>query len=139
MPHAFFQSLPKRLVKLITFDNGGEFAKYMDLAQLVKAKTFFCDTYASWQKGGIENMNGRLRRDLPRLTKIKNIQDQDLKQRNLNYNMTPRKSLGGLSPMDALAKHLNKDILFLFSRGGCFRFECAIKEYLLMFFFVWMF
>lgn len=114
---AFFQGLPKNLVKSITFDNGGEFAKHMDLAQLVKAKTYFCDTYASWQKGGIENMNGRLRRDLPRSTNIKNMQDQDLEHITLNHNMTPRKCLGGLSPIEALAKHMNKDIVFLFSRG----------------------
>ena len=24
--------------------------------------TWFCDAYASWQRGGIENANGRLRR-----------------------------------------------------------------------------
>jgi IS30 family transposase len=28
--------------------------------------TWFCDAYASWQKGAVENANGRLRRDLPR-------------------------------------------------------------------------
>jgi hypothetical protein len=28
--------------------------------------TWFCDAYASWQKGGVENANGRLRRWLPR-------------------------------------------------------------------------
>jgi IS30 family transposase len=114
---AFFQSLPKNLVKSITFDNGTEFAKHMDLATLLKAQTYFCDTYASWQKGGIENMNGRLRRDLPRSTNIKIMKDQDLEQITLNHNMTPRKCLGGLSPIEALAKHMNKNIIFLFNRG----------------------
>jgi hypothetical protein len=28
--------------------------------------TWFCDAYASWQKGAVENANRRLRRDLPR-------------------------------------------------------------------------
>jgi IS30 family transposase len=28
--------------------------------------TWFCDAYASWQNGGVENANGRLRRWLPR-------------------------------------------------------------------------
>ena len=32
---------------------------------------YFCDPYASWQKGGIENTNGRLRRELPRKTDTK--------------------------------------------------------------------
>jgi IS30 family transposase len=32
--------------------------------------TWFCDAYAyaSWQKGGVENPNGRLRRWMPRHT-----------------------------------------------------------------------
>jgi transposase, IS30 family len=34
--------------------------------------TWFCDAYASWQKGGVENANGRLRRWLPRQIDIEN-------------------------------------------------------------------
>lgn len=34
----FFQSLPKGLVKTITFDNGAEFATLMELSELMKAK-----------------------------------------------------------------------------------------------------
>jgi hypothetical protein len=33
---------------------------------MLSATTYFCDAYASWQKGGIENANGRIRRWLPR-------------------------------------------------------------------------
>ena len=33
-----------------------------DQAELSYMTTWFCDAYASWQKGGIENANGRLRR-----------------------------------------------------------------------------
>jgi IS30 family transposase len=113
----FFQRLPKSIVRSITFDNGTEFARHMELAQLISAKTYFCDTYASWQKGGIENMNGRLRRDLPRSTNLKALTDSDIEQINLSHNLTPRKCLGGFSPIEALAKHMGKDIVFLFSRG----------------------
>ena len=117
----FFQSLPEGLVKSITFDNGTEFAKHMELAELLQAKTYFCDTYASWQKGGIENMNGRLRRDLPRSTNLHALTDNDLEQINLNHNLSPRKCLNGLSPIEALAKHIGKDMVFLFSRGVALR------------------
>ena len=113
----FFKSLPKGLVKTITFDNGTEFARHMELAELIGAKTYFCEPYASWQKGGIENINGRLRRDLPRSTNLKAISDKDFEQISLNHNLTPRKCLNGRSPIEALANHLGKNIVFLFTRG----------------------
>jgi len=43
--------------------------------------TWFCDAYASWQKGAVENANGRLRRDLPRdldLDALGNAEPQEI-------------------------------------------------------------
>lgn len=117
----FFESLPKDLVKSITFDNGTEFARHMDLAKFLKVQTYFCDTYASWQKGGIENMNGRFRKDLPRSTDIKAMTDNDFQQIILNHNMTPRKCLKAKSPIETLASHLGKDIIFSFKQGVALR------------------
>ena len=42
--------------------------------------TWFCDAYASWQKGGIENANGRLRRWLPRKTNLDEVSDEDIQE-----------------------------------------------------------
>ena len=50
--------------KTITFDNGTEFARHSELYRL-SIGTFFCDRYSPWQKGGIENAIGRMRRMLP--------------------------------------------------------------------------
>jgi len=56
--------------------------------------TWFCDAYASWQKGGIENANGRLRRWLPHHLDIDRTSDQDIQEIVLTTNLTPRKCLG---------------------------------------------
>ena len=40
--------------------------------------TWFCDAYASWQKGGVENANGRLRRWLPRQIDIDKVSDDEI-------------------------------------------------------------
>jgi hypothetical protein len=40
--------------------------------------TWFCDAYASWQKGAVENANGRLRRDLPRGLDLDALTDAEL-------------------------------------------------------------
>ena len=56
--------LPPQLRQTVTFDNGTEFARHYQLHTL-GIQTFFCDTHSPWQKGGIENAIGRLRRTLP--------------------------------------------------------------------------
>ena len=50
----------------ITFDNDTAFAQHALLRTMRAMTTWFCDAHASWQKGGVENANGRLRRWLPR-------------------------------------------------------------------------
>ena len=40
--------------------------------------TWFCDAYASWQKGGVQNANGRLRRWLPRQIDIDKVSDEEI-------------------------------------------------------------
>ena len=54
-----------RACATITFDNGTEFARHYELHPH-DIETFFCDPYAPWQKGGVENAIGRMRRALPR-------------------------------------------------------------------------
>ena len=60
--------LPMSARKSITFDNGTEFTKHGEVATSLGLQTFFCDAYASWQKGGVENTNGYIRRDFSRST-----------------------------------------------------------------------
>jgi IS30 family transposase len=52
--------------------------------------TWFCDAYASSQKGGIENADGRLRRWLPRQINIDRVSDEEIQDIVLTANLTPR-------------------------------------------------
>jgi IS30 family transposase len=63
---AVFARIEPALRKSITFDNDTAFAQPALLRTMRAMTTRFCDAYASWQKGGVENANGRLRRRLPR-------------------------------------------------------------------------
>ena len=114
---SFFRSLPAHLRKSVTFDNGLEFARHMDLQSKLSMKTFFCDPYASWQKGGVENMNGRLRRDLPRNTHLNALSEAELEQIIINHNLTPRACLNYKNPFEALADSLGSPIIFSFNHG----------------------
>ena len=85
--------LPPEFRKTVTFDNGTEFTRHYELHRL-GIETFFCDTYSPWQKGGVENAIGRLRRFLPRGTKLSEVSEERFAAVVLAYNNTPRKCLG---------------------------------------------
>lgn len=98
--------LPPRLRRSVTFDNGTEFALHHTLRGPLRIKTYFCDPHAPWQKGGVENAIGRLRRGLPRRTDLASITNARLRALVRLYNHTPRKCLGFQTPAEAFARVL---------------------------------
>ena len=112
---AVFGRIDPHLRRSITFDNDTAFAQHALLRTMRDRTTSFCDAYASWQKGGIENANGRLRRWLPRHLDIDRTSDQDIQEIVLTTNLTPRKRLGFKTPFQALIAELGKDIQIRFS------------------------
>ncbi|SHE53540.1 Integrase core domain-containing protein [Devosia limi DSM 17137] len=93
------ERLPQAARRTVTFDNGTEFARHYWLHQLGIA-TYFCDAHAPWQKGGIENAIGRMRRFLPRKTDLATIADNSFNALIIRYNNTPRKCLGWKTPAE---------------------------------------
>ena len=100
-----FSSLPNILRRTITFDNGTEFAYHQRLHKL-SMHTFFCDPHAPWQKGGIENAIGRMRRGLPRKTDLATLPEERLCSLVRSYNHTPRKCLNYKTPAEVFSRHL---------------------------------
>ena len=90
----------------VTFDNDTCFARHMLLRGMLSATTYFCDAYASWQKGGIENANGHIRRWLPRGTDLDEISEADIQEIAMTINLNPRKCLGYRSPVEACLRSL---------------------------------
>lgn len=93
------EPLPAPLRQSITFDNGTEFARHYELHRFDIA-TFFCDPYAPWQKGGIENAIGRMRRNIPTKTDLAQLSQRRLANLICAYNNTPRKCLDWHSPAE---------------------------------------
>ena len=91
--------LPPEWRQTITFDNGTEFARHHQLCDL-GIQTFFCDTHSPWQKGGVENAIGRMRRTLPRKTDLAGLSEDRFTQLVQAYNNTPRKCLGFRTPAE---------------------------------------
>lgn len=103
----WLQDLPPALRRSITFDNGTEFASHHKLAKTLSIQTFFCDPHAPWQKGGVENAIGRIRRRLPRKTNLDTLSPQQITECARHYNSTPRRCLGFLTPSEAFLKLLH--------------------------------
>lgn len=103
------------LRRSMTFDNGGEFARHALIRDAFAMATYFCDAYASWQKGGIENANGRIRRWLPRSTDLDELTDEDIQDVAMSLNLTPRKCLGFRTPAEAFIGALGKNLTIRFN------------------------
>ncbi|MFL6813893.1 MAG: IS30 family transposase [Bradyrhizobium sp.] len=111
-----FAVMPPLLRQSVTFDNGTEFARHRALHSLA-IDTFFCDPYAPWQKGGIENAIGRMRRFIPRKTDLVTLSNRRFRHVIAIYNHTPRKCLDFKTPAEAFCEVLH--------------FECESTRYVL--------
>ena len=96
---AVFARVDPALRKSITFDNDTAFAQTPCREPMRAMTTWFCDAYASWQKGGVENANGRLRRWLPRQIDIDKVSDEEIQDIVMTANLTPRKYLWASRPL----------------------------------------
>lgn len=106
---------PPQWRRSVTFDNGTEFALHYQLHYL-GIETFFCDTHSPWQKGGVENAIGRLRRTLPRKTDLAALTQERFTQMLQAYNNTPLKCLNYKTPAEIFLDsvlHLKCESTFL--------------------------
>lgn len=95
-------SVPDPYIQSITFDNGTENARHMDLKEMFGIQTYFCDPYCSWQKGLVENTNMLIRQYLPLNTPMDNLTDDQIQEIEDKLNNRPRKSLNYLTPNEYL-------------------------------------
>jgi transposase, IS30 family len=100
------EALPPELRQTITFDRGTEFASYPRLKEKLGVDSYFCKPQAPWQKGTVENSNGRLRRFLPRETDIARLGSREIEAVAHRLNHTPRKCLGYRTPHEVLTCQL---------------------------------
>ena len=98
--------LPEAARRTITFDRGSEFAAYPLLARELAVESYFCDPHSPWQKGGVENANGRVRRFLPREAEPGALALAPLRRLADRLNDTPRRCLGYRTPREVFQQHL---------------------------------
>lgn len=86
--------MPDNLRKTITYDNGTENASHEAINAALNTASYFCRPYHSWEKGGVENSIGLIRRFYPKKTDWGLLTQSDLAIIENWLNTRPRKCLG---------------------------------------------
>ena len=93
--NAFIEALPFiGNFESLTLDNDIALQKHTRLSKLIQAPIYFCKPYHSWEKGGVENANRLIRRDIPKGCDIARFTNQDIWNIQHKLNNKPRKVLG---------------------------------------------
>ena len=91
----------------LTVDRGPENRNHGQVAKTLDIPVYACAPYHSWEKGTVENMNGRIRQYIPKGTSVDGITQGDLTILEEVLNNTPMKVLGFLTPYEKLEKILS--------------------------------
>jgi IS30 family transposase len=97
------EPLPVPARRSITFDRGTEF---VGAWRSLPLESWFCDPHSPWQKGSVENANGRVRRRLPLESAPGDRSPGALSRLATQANQTPRKCLGYQTPEEAFLKEV---------------------------------
>jgi IS30 family transposase len=97
---------PQQLRQSLTWDQGTEMAQHLRLRIDTGLQVYFCDPQSPWQRGTNENTNGLLRQYFPKGTDLSRHSPNDLEAVALALNTRPRKTLGWLTPAEALNRVL---------------------------------
>ena len=86
--------LPEQLRRSLTWDQGGELAKHVQLTIDAGMDIYFCDPHSPWQHPSHENTNGLLRQYFPKGTDLSRWSAYELQAVVTTLNARPRKTLG---------------------------------------------
>ena len=100
------RSLPS-LWLTITRDNGSENALHFE----TDISSYFCDPYKSYQKGGVENLNGLLREYFPKRSNLDIVSKKEIHLIQEKLNNRPRKCLNYQTPNKVIIYELEKGAL----------------------------
>jgi IS30 family transposase len=98
----FISTIGIENIASMTFDNGTENVLHEQVRQEYHCsfQTYFCDPYASWQKGTVENTNKLIRQYLPRTIEETMFTQKYVDAVMTQLNHRPRKTLNFETPHD---------------------------------------
>ncbi|WP_140425624.1 IS30 family transposase, partial [Cryobacterium sp. N19] len=100
--------MPVMLRRSLTWDQGTELARHVEITKATGVPIFFCDPHSPWQRGTNENTNGLLRQYFPKGTHLNAHSAQRLLEVATELNERPRKTLNRSTPADLLSRLTSK-------------------------------
>lgn len=97
-------NIPRQYRKTLTMDRGSENLGYREIEDVLGLDCFYAHAYSSWERGSNENLNGLIRRFLPKKTDFKTISNDDIKKIEYLLNSRPRKRLEWKTPYEVFYK-----------------------------------
>jgi IS30 family transposase len=95
---------PSDVRRSITADNGLENIRHQQVTRKTGMPMYFCHAYHSWEKGTVENTNGRIRRYIPKGISLDGISKETIEKLETILNTTPRKCLQYKTPYEMMIK-----------------------------------
>ena len=105
--HKAFLKIKDRFpeLKSISTDNDLLLQKHKELEKLLGVKIYFCHPYHSWEKGGIENTNKYVRKDIPKSSDISRYSKRFIQKLEDKLNRRYMKVLRYKMPQEMLSDH----------------------------------
>lgn len=94
------KAIPSEYRKTLTRDRGSENLGHIELERKLGIKCYFAHAYHSWERGSNENLNGLIRRYLPKKTDFRTVSKEQIKRIEYLINSRPRKRLGWKTPYE---------------------------------------
>jgi IS30 family transposase len=89
----------------LTVDNDISFTKHQELSRTLGCPVYFCHPYHSWEKGGVENVNGLIRQYILKGSDISKYDDEYIKEMETKINNRPRKTLRYKTPLEVMIEN----------------------------------
>ena len=106
MVHRAFMRIRRRFTAMtsITTDNDILLQKHKELSVLLGVPIYFCDSYASWQKGTVENTNMHIRKNIPKGSDLSQCTTKQLSTIETKLNGRIMNILGYRTPAEVYAQ-----------------------------------
>jgi len=91
-------------LKTITTDNDLLVGHHKKLEEILNVKIYFCHPYSSWEKGTVENINGHIRKDIPKGSDISKYSKKFISSIEEKLQKRFMECLGHLTPLEVILK-----------------------------------